>query len=88
LEKSPKGKKQVKVGWRGGEELFEEIDVYLDTSVADELLQTQPGFFFGGTEYDEYYIHCLDETIKQIEPLLKEDEDSKSTSDYYYQASW
>jgi hypothetical protein len=88
LEKSPKGKKQVKVGWRGGEELFEEIDVYLDTSVADELLQTQPGFFFGGTEYDEYYIHCLDETIKQIEPLLKEDEESKSTSDYYYQSSW
>ena len=88
LENSPKVKKMVEVGWRNGEKLMEEVELPSDTSVADELLQPQPGFFFGGTEYDEYYIQCLDDTINQIEPLLKEDEDSETSSDYYYQSSW
>ena len=54
-----------------------------DTSVAEELLPTQSGFFFGGTEYDEYYIQDLDDTIKQLEPLLQEE-----SGEFYYQSSW
>ena len=83
LKKSPKGKKNVEVGWKGGEKMYEQITVAIDTSVADELLPPQPGFFFGGTEYDDYYIQCLDDTIKQIEPLLKEE-----NGEFYYQSSW
>jgi hypothetical protein len=48
------------------------------------LFPTASGFFFGGTEYDEYYIEQVNETIELIEGLLKEDENG----DYYYQASW
>jgi len=55
-----------------------------DTSLAEELLPTQSGFFFGGTEYDQWYVQGLDETINQIEPLLQEE----CQGEFYYQASW
>jgi hypothetical protein len=84
LEKSGTKKVQVEVGWRGGEKMYEDIDVYTDTELAEELLPTQPGFFFGGTDYDKWYVHGLDETINQIEPLLQEEGDG----DFYYQSSW
>jgi hypothetical protein len=55
-----------------------------NTELAEELLPTQSGFFFGGTEYDQWYVQGLDETINQIEPLLQEEGDGE----FYYQASW
>jgi hypothetical protein len=83
-EKSPKKKVKVKSGWSNGEETFYEVEVPEDTDTLDELFPTSSGFFFGGTEYDEYYIEQVNETIELIEGLLKEDENG----DYYYQASW
>jgi hypothetical protein len=50
----------------------------------DDIFPTSSGFFFGGTEYDEYYIQEVNETINLLTELLKEDENG----DYYYQASW
>jgi len=55
--------------------------VLADHNLAEELLPTNSGFFFGGTEYDEYYFQDLEETIKIINEL---DPDS----DYYYTSSW
>ena len=49
---------------------------------ASELLPTSEGFFFGGTQYDEYYFGSLETTIKMLEPLLKEN------GDFCYQSSW
>jgi hypothetical protein len=83
-ENSPKKKVQVESGWSNGEKSFVEVEVPEDTDTLDELFPTSSGFFFGGTEYDEYYIQEVNETIELIEGLLKEDEDG----DYYYQASW
>lgn len=83
LDDSPKKKVKVKVGWQGGKELYEDIDVYVNTELAEELLPTQAGFFFGGTEYDEWYVKGLENTLNQITPLLSEEE-----GDFYYQSSW
>ena len=41
--------------------------------LAKELLPTQSGFFFGPTEYDEFYFQDLEYTIKEIDKLLKLD---------------
>lgn len=49
-----------------------------------ELLPTASGFFFGGTEYDEYYFNEVERTIGIIEGLMSED----NGGDYYYDSSW
>jgi len=54
-----------------------------DATTAKRLMPTQSGFFFGSTDYDEYYHDALRDTVQQIEPVLSEPGD-----DYEYQASW
>jgi hypothetical protein len=55
-------------------------------SLAPELLPTQEGFFFGSTEYDEWYFNDVKETITMLEAILSEE--GAETSDYEYHASW
>jgi hypothetical protein len=50
------------------------------------LLPPQDGFFFGGTDIDEWYWLDIKNTITQISPLVENDE-YKDLS-YYYQSSW
>lgn len=57
--------------------------VVAQKKLAEGLLPTQGGFFFGSTEYDECYLEDLKETVSQLEPLL-DDEDGS----FYYHASW
>ena len=57
-----------------------------DPSVAQELLPTTTGFFFGSTDYDEWYMYEIDNTIEQITEIL-------NTTDFdneyvVYEASW
>ncbi len=86
-----KGSKLVKGkvtnGYRilsGGKEepILEDGQYIKDPSVAKKLLPCTKGFFFGGTEYDQYYYEQMEETIKILEEAIKED------GEYYYQASW
>lgn len=50
---------------------------------ASEILPTTDGFFFGPTEYDEFYFNDLQETIEIIEKCLKLDFDY-----FIYSSSW
>lgn len=61
-------------------------EVLADHSKAKHLLPTTDGFFFGGTEYDNYYFDDLRGTKKIIEDIQAEKDYEKY--DYYYQASW
>lgn len=64
-------------------ELLAELEqVVKDKSKAAEILPTASGFFFGGTEYDEYYFYAVKETIKILKELVKEG------GDFYYHSSW
>ncbi len=58
-----------------------------DSSLAQELLPTVSGFFFGSTGYDQYYILDLESTVEIIEQVLK-DEKEGATGDIYYRSSW
>lgn len=57
-----------------------------DPSVAQELLPTIERYFFGSTDYNQWYYEDLIDTKKIIETILKEDPEGRH--DYYYQASW
>ena len=56
---------------------------------ADEieaLLPTQCGFFFGGTDYDSYYMEDIEETIDIITKVLETTD--FETEMVYYVSSW
>jgi hypothetical protein len=85
-----KGSKLVKGPIRNGfqfkggemEPIMVEGGRVVDGSIAQELLPSQAGFFFGGTDYDEYYIADLRRTRKILKQCLKE------SGYYYYESSW
>ena len=52
------------------EEYTHKVFADKDTEIAEDLLPTQEGFFFGGTEYDEYYLEDIERTIKQLRNVL------------------
>lgn len=55
-----------------------------DSSVAQKLLPTESGFFFGGTNYDEYYLDDLVYTRNTLKAVLAEG----AGGEYYYHSSW
>jgi hypothetical protein len=61
-----------------------------DPSKASVRLPVQSGFFFGSTDYDQYYFKDLENTVKIIESLFEKDLDGGSylEGDIYYSSSW
>jgi len=57
-----------------------------DPTVAADLLPSASGFFFGSTDYDEYYYEGLLWTIEGIERILTNP--AFDGMDFYYQSSW
>ena len=57
--------------------------VQADHSKAEELLPSTSGFFFGGTDYDEWYYNDIDTTISILEEALED-----KNGEYYYTSSW
>lgn len=65
--------------------ILEDGKTVQDSTSAKILLPTASGFFFGGTDYDQYYVDDLKLTVEQISKVLAEGEDD---GDFYYSASW
>lgn len=80
-----KGKIQNGTRYEDGKEtpIMEDGKYIEDSTVAQELLPTGSGFFFGNTDYNEYYYDDLVDALKICKEMLKDD-----SADYYYQASW
>lgn len=58
--------------------------VLKDRTLAAQVLPTQEGFFFGSTEYDEYYWQDLEDTKAALTEILATEGDV----DYEYHSSW
>ena len=69
------------------EELISRCDkVLADHSLAEELLPTVSGFFFGSTDYDKWYFGDVEDCKQQMEKLLSMyDED---TDVVFFIMSW
>jgi hypothetical protein len=57
--------------------------VQADHSLAESLLPSTSGFFFGNTEYDEWYYTDIDNTIAILEEAIME-----NGVEFYYSSSW
>ena len=62
-------------------ELCEKVKA--DNTLADELLPGASGFFFGGTDYDEWYFNGIDNTIEILKEALEDE-----NGEYLYSSSW
>lgn len=62
------------------------IKVNQNHALAAALLPAQAGFFFGSTDYDEWYFEDIKETIKILEAALNEETDVWSS--IHYRSSW
>lgn len=60
--------------------------VIKDYKYAEENLPTTGGFFFGSTEYDEYYYADVLHTLNKLKAL--KNENGVFPGNYYYEASW
>ena len=61
-------------------------EVLINCNLAEQLLPTQSGFFFGNTNYDEWYYNDLVETVRIIDEIIKTK--SYCLDDLYYSSSW
>lgn len=84
VENTQGGVDECRESYVADEQLAELLDlcrrVSANHALAEELLPTQSGFFFGSTEYDEYYFQDIERTIGILDGL--------PDGDYYYQSSW
>ncbi len=73
------------------EDVLEEGFNIKNPEIAKELLPVKEGFFFGGTDYDEYYMYDIEHTIEILENVIKENNELNKLgfyTDIYYTASW
>ena len=61
-------------------------EVIADPSKAEELLPSSGGFFFGSTDYDEWYWENVKRTHEELKELLKLDLGYEWS--FSYQSSW
>jgi hypothetical protein len=56
----------------------------------EDILPTQSGFFFGSTDYDEYYYSDLERTVQVLEKILNHPGIPKEdySWSFIYRASW
>lgn len=81
------GKIQNGYAFKDGKEtkIFEDGKYIINDTEIAELLPTQAGFFFGSTDYDEYYMDDIDYTIEGLTKLLDENDDNV---EFEYHSSW
>lgn len=70
-----------------GVEQREPGKVIEDPTVAKAVLPTMPGFFFGSTEYDEYYLQDVKDTRDWCNRMLK-DHEAGVPGVIFYSSSW
>lgn len=67
-------------------DLCEEVLRREDTDFSQDKLPVAAGFFFGSTDYDEWYYGALEETVEALDKLLMNP--SFKDLNFYYSSSW
>ena len=66
--------------------MMQDGKVIINPEVCAESLPTQSGFFFGSTDYDEYYIEDLEKTVQMLTEVIEQTD--WETQTVCYSSSW
>lgn len=82
------GKMEAGYTYKNGEKIIEYENglVIANPEVCEKMLPTVSGFFFGSTDYNEYYIEDIDSTIEQMTEVLETTDFDKE--ELWYHSSW
>jgi len=58
--------------------------VYDNHELAEDLMSTRNGFFYGSTDYSEYYFSCINREIRELKELIK----NHKKGDTYTYGAW
>jgi hypothetical protein len=61
-------------------------NILVDPNLAEQLLPTQSGFFFGNTDYDMWYYNDIEKTKHAIDEILEYK--PYYLEELYYSSSW
>ena len=76
--------KYIELSKKDLEDLREDcIQVLEDHTLAEEIMPTKSGFFFGDTNYDDYYFNSLGHTIRIINNILENTNFEIEAIDYF-----
>jgi len=79
----------LKITKEDAEELLHRCDKVLsDRSLAEILLPTMSGFFFGCTDYDEYYFEDVQEVRDYLKNTLLPEFDKLGSNETIYFETW
>ena len=71
------------------DELLSICKMVLDNrSMAEKFLPTKSGFFFGNTEYSDFYFEDIENTVKILERAKQLRETKKFAYELTYSSSW
>lgn len=65
---------------------YQDGKIIEDTSYAAEHLPSSSGFFFGSTDYDQWYYEDVKYTSEKLKEVLKQTDFDKEI--VYYSSSW
>lgn len=54
----------------------EDVLFWRGKTISEKLLETTPGFFFGSTDYDEYYYQKVQNVLDTFKPLINPGSDT------------
>ena len=68
------------------EDILEDGLVVINPRICKDLLPTTEGFFFGSTNYDQFYIEDIKSTVLILSEVLKDTDFNEYK--IYYSSSW
>ena len=68
--------------------LCEQVLAKKDNAFSEANLPTQAGFFFGDTEYSEYYYEDVADTIKMLNEAMEGIDENDYNISFEYHSSW
>ena len=67
---------------------FESGKMIMNEELCEELLPSTKGFFFGSTNYDQWYFEDIKNTFEILTEILDSIKNNEDSVSFYYSSSW